>query len=41
MIQGYCTEEAVEWAINYADLSNPIGIPKSHHERRAHREKSH
>jgi hypothetical protein len=29
MIQGYCTEEAVEWALNYADLSNPIGVPKS------------
>jgi hypothetical protein len=22
----------VEWALNYADLSNSIGIPKSHHE---------
>jgi hypothetical protein len=21
MIQGYCTEEAVEWALNYADSS--------------------
>jgi hypothetical protein len=34
MVQGYCTEEAMEWAINYADLSNSIGIPKSHHEGR-------
>jgi hypothetical protein len=34
MVQGYCIEEVVEWALNYADLSNPIGVPKSHHERR-------
>jgi hypothetical protein len=34
MVQGYCTEEAVEWAINYANLSNPIGVPKSRHEGR-------
>jgi hypothetical protein len=34
MVQGYCTEEAVEWALNYADLSNPIGVPKYRHERR-------
>jgi hypothetical protein len=34
MVQGYCTEEAVEWALNYADLSNPIGVSKSRHERR-------
>jgi hypothetical protein len=34
MVQGYCTEEAVEWALNYADPSNPIGVPKSHHEGR-------
>jgi hypothetical protein len=34
MVQGYCTEEAVEWALNYADLSKPIGVPKSHHEGR-------
>jgi hypothetical protein len=27
MVQGYCTEEAVEWALNYVDLSNPIGVP--------------
>jgi hypothetical protein len=24
----------VEWALNYADSSNPIGVPKSHHEGR-------
>jgi hypothetical protein len=34
MVQGYCTEEAVEWALNYADLSNPIGVPKYRHEGR-------
>jgi hypothetical protein len=34
MIQGYCTEKAVEWALNYADPSNPIGVPKSRHEGR-------
>jgi hypothetical protein len=34
MIQGYCTEEAVEWALNYAGPTNPIGVPKSRHERR-------
>jgi hypothetical protein len=34
MVQGYCTEKAVEWALNYADLSNPIGVPKSRHEGR-------
>jgi hypothetical protein len=34
MVQGYCTEEAVELALNYADPSNPIGVPKSHHEGR-------
>jgi hypothetical protein len=33
-VQGYCTEEAIEWALNYTDLSNPIGVPKSHHEGR-------
>jgi hypothetical protein len=32
MVQGYCTEEAIEWALNYADLSNPNDVPKSHHE---------
>jgi hypothetical protein len=34
MVQGYCTEEAIEWALNYADLTNRIGVPKSHHEGR-------
>jgi hypothetical protein len=34
MVQGYCTDETVEWALNYADPSNPIGVPKSHHEGR-------
>jgi hypothetical protein len=34
MVQGYCTEKAVEWALNYADLSNPIGVPMSRHEGR-------
>jgi hypothetical protein len=34
MVQGYCTEEVVKWALNYADPSNPIGVPKSHHEER-------
>jgi hypothetical protein len=34
MIQEYCREEAVEWALNYTDPSNPIGVPKSRHEGR-------
>jgi hypothetical protein len=34
MVQGYCTDEAVEWALNYANPSNPIGVFKSHHEGR-------
>jgi hypothetical protein len=34
MVQGYCTEEAVEWTLNYADLSNLIGVSMSHHEGR-------
>jgi hypothetical protein len=34
MVQEYCTEEAMECALNYTDPSNPIGIPKSHHEGR-------
>jgi hypothetical protein len=34
MVQGYCTEEAVEWTLNYVDSTSPIGIPKSHHEGR-------
>jgi hypothetical protein len=33
-VQGYCTEEVVEWALNYADPSNLIGILKSRHEGR-------
>jgi hypothetical protein len=34
MVQGYCIEEAVEWGLNYADPSNPIGVLKSHREGR-------
>jgi hypothetical protein len=34
MVQRYCTEEAMEWALNYADLSNPIDVPKSCHKGR-------
>jgi hypothetical protein len=34
MVQGYCTEETMEWVLNYADPSNLIGVPKSHHEGR-------
>jgi hypothetical protein len=34
MVQRYYTEEAVEWALNYTDPTNPIGVPKSHHEGR-------
>jgi hypothetical protein len=34
MVQGYCTEEAVEWTLNYANPTNPIGVPKSRHEGR-------
>jgi hypothetical protein len=34
MVQGYCIEEVVEWPLNYADPSNPIGVLKSHHEGR-------
>jgi hypothetical protein len=34
MVQGYCIEEAVEWALNYADPTNPIGVPKSRHKGR-------
>jgi hypothetical protein len=32
MVQGYCTEEVVEYALNYADPSNPFGLPKSRRE---------
>jgi hypothetical protein len=34
MVQGYCAEEAIEWALNYTDPSNPVGVPKSRHEGR-------
>jgi hypothetical protein len=34
MIQGYCIEEGVEWALNYADPSNLIGVPMSRNEGR-------
>jgi hypothetical protein len=34
MVQGYCTEKVMECALNYANLSNPIVVPKSHHEGR-------
>jgi hypothetical protein len=34
MVQEYCTEEVVEWALNYTDLTNPTGVPKSRHEGR-------
>jgi hypothetical protein len=34
MVQGYCTEEAMEWALNYADPSNPIDVSKSRHKGR-------
>jgi hypothetical protein len=33
MVQGYCTKEAVEWALNYVE-TKLIGVPKSHHEGR-------
>jgi hypothetical protein len=41
MVQGYCTKEAVEWALNYVDLSNLIGVPKSRHEERLTRKRHH
>jgi hypothetical protein len=34
MVQEYCTEEVIEWALNYANPSNLICVPKSHHEGR-------
>jgi hypothetical protein len=34
MVHGYCTEETVEWDLNYANPSNPFVVPKSHHEGR-------
>jgi hypothetical protein len=32
MVQGYCTEEVVKWALNYAEPSNQIRVPMSRHE---------
>jgi hypothetical protein len=32
MVQEYCIEEAVKWALNYTEPSSPIGVPKSRHE---------
>jgi hypothetical protein len=40
MVQGYYTEKAVECALNYADPSNPIGVPKSRHEGRLTRKET-
>jgi hypothetical protein len=34
MVQGYYTEEAIEWTLNYVDLSNSIGVSKFHYEGR-------
>jgi hypothetical protein len=34
MVQEYCIEKAVEWALNYADPSNLLDVPRSHHEGR-------
>jgi hypothetical protein len=34
MVQGYCTEEVMEWVLNYAGPSNPFGVPKTRHEGR-------
>jgi hypothetical protein len=34
VVQEYHIDEVVEWALNYADLSNSIGVPKSHHKGR-------
>jgi hypothetical protein len=34
IVQGYCRKEAINWALNYSDPSNPIGVPKSCHEGR-------
>jgi hypothetical protein len=34
MVQGYCTEEVVEWTLNYADPTNPIGVRKYRYEGR-------
>jgi hypothetical protein len=32
MVQRYCTKEAIEWVINYVDLSNPIAVSMSRHD---------
>jgi hypothetical protein len=34
MVHGYYTEEAIECAISYANLCNPIDVPMSCHEGR-------
>jgi hypothetical protein len=34
IVQGYYIEEVVEWALNYTDPSNPIGVFKYRHEGR-------
>ena len=34
MVQGYSSEEVVDWCLDYIDPTNPIGIPKSRHEGR-------
>ena len=31
-MQGYFTEEVLEWCATYTDPKNPIGVPKSPHE---------
>ena len=32
IVQGYSTEEVLEWCATYKDPKNPIGVPKSPHE---------
>jgi hypothetical protein len=34
IVRGYKTIEAVEWAMDYMDPQNPIGVPRSRHEGR-------
>jgi hypothetical protein len=34
IVRAYETIEAVEWAMGYNDLENPIGVPCSRHEGR-------
>jgi hypothetical protein len=34
IVKRYYTEEVVEWALNYVDSSNSIGVSKSRHEGR-------